>query len=337
MRLRARRREMETMSLSFIDCICCGFGAVILLLVITKLFEPIRIEESRTQLEQLLVKYQEELKDILEETQIVQRERDQVLELVDSEDVIIAQLQRQLTRIRAEMLDRQDDAEIATELAGRLAQAKQELTEEMRRLLADYRPPVDEYKIGGIPVDSEYIIFIIDTSGSMRQYAWDMVQRQIRETLEVYPTVKGIQVLNDMGEYLFKSYRNEWIPDTPGTRESIIAGLRNWNAFSNSSPREGILAAIDAYYDPEKRISLYVYSDDFAQGSINAVVREVDRKNRANDPDGRRVRIHAVAFPVYYDVTGGELLSAARFATLMRVLCQRNGGTFVALPSRRDI
>jgi hypothetical protein len=49
------------------------------------------------------------------------------------------------------------------------------------------------------------------------------------------------------------------------------------------------------------------------------------------------VRIHAVAFPVYYDVTGGELLSAARFATLMRVLCQRNGGTFVALPSRRDI
>ena len=337
MRMRARRREMETMSLSFIDCICCGFGAVILLLVITKLFEPIRIEESRTQLEQLLVKYQEELKDILDETQVVQRERDQVRDLVDSEEVMIAQLQRQLTRIRAEMLDRQDDAEIATELAGRLAQAKQELTEEMERLLADYRPPIDEYKIGGIPVDSEYIIFIIDTSGSMRQYAWDMVQRQIRETLEVYPTVKGIQVLNDMGEYLFKSYRNEWIPDTPATRESIIAALRNWNAFSNSSPREGILAAIDAYYDPEKRISLYVYSDDFAQGSINAVVREVDRKNRANDPDGRRVRIHAVAFPVYYDVTGGELLSAARFATLMRVLCQRNGGTFVALPSRRDI
>jgi len=335
--MRARRREMETMSLSFIDCICCGFGAVILLLVITKLFEPIRIEESRTQLEQLLVKYQEELKDILDETQVVQRERDQVRDLVDSEEVMIAQLQRQLTRIRAEMLDRQDDAEIATELAGRLAQAKQELTEEMERLLADYRPPIDEYKIGGIPVDSEYIIFIIDTSGSMRQYAWDMVQRQIRETLEVYPTVKGIQVLNDMGEYLFKSYRNEWIPDTPATRESIIAALRNWNAFSNSSPREGILAAIDAYYDPEKRISLYVYSDDFAQGSINAVVREVDRKNRANDPDGRRVRIHAVAFPVYYDVTGGELLSAARFATLMRVLCQRNGGTFVALPSRRDI
>lgn len=331
------RRGMETMSLSFIDCICCGFGAVILLLVITKMFEPIRIEESRTELEQLIVRYQQELEEILEDTEVVQRDRDQVLDQVDGEEVLIAQLQRQLTRIRAQMLDRQDDAEIASELAGRLAQAKQELSEEMERLLADYRPPIDEYKIGGVPVDSEYIVFLIDTSGSMRRYAWDMVQRQIRETLEVYPTVKGIQVMNDEGEYLFKSYRNEWIPDTPGTREAIIDGLRNWNAFSNSSPREGILEAIETYYDPNKRISLYVYSDDFAQGSINSVVREVDRKNRANDPDGRRVRIHAVAFPVYYDVTGGELLSAARFATLMRVLCQRNGGTFVALPSRRDI
>ena len=42
-----------------------------------------------------------------------------------------------------------------------------------------------------------------------------------------------------------------------------------------------------------------------------------------------------MAFPVYYEVTNGELLSSARFAILMRVLCQRNGGTFVALPSLR--
>lgn len=332
-----KRRDIETLNLSFLDAVSCGFGAIILLLVITKIFEPIRLEETQTELERLMVRYQQELEDILGETQIINRERASITDEIEFEEVQIAALQRQLTRIRAEMLDRQDDAEIATELAGRLAQAKQELSEEMERLLADYRPPIDEYKIGGVPVDSEYIVFLIDTSGSMRQYAWDMVQRQMRETLEVYPTVKGIQVMNDMGEYLFKSYRNEWIPDTPGTREAIIDALRNWNAFSNSSPREGILTAIDTFYDPQKRISLYVYSDDFAQGSINAVVREVDRKNRANDPDGRRVRIHAVAFPVYYDVTGGELLSAARFATLMRVLCQRNGGTFVALPSRRDI
>ena len=205
----------------------------------------------------------------------------------------------------------------------------------MRRLLANNRPDPKDYKVGGIPVDSEYIIFIVDTSGSMRQYEWDRVQQQIQDTLDVYPTVKGLQILNDEGEHMFKSYRGEWIPDTPARRQAIIDGMRNWNAFSNSSPREGILAAIDTYYDPNKKISLYVYSDDFAQGSINAVVREVDRRNRLDASGARRVRIHAVAFPVYYDVTG-TLLTAANFAVLMRTLCQRNGGTFITLPSRRS-
>lgn len=333
--MRGRRREVETGSLSFLDAICCGFGAIILLLVLTKIFEPIRLEESHVELEGLIARYQLELHEILGETEIIQRERSSTIERVEEDETQIASLEEELTRIRAEFLATTDDADITMDLAGRLAEAKQRLTEEMQRLLADYRPDPGDYKVGGIPVDSEYIIFIIDTSGSMRRYAWNRVQQQIRETLEVYPQVKGIQVFNDMGEYMFKSYRNEWIPDTQGRRDAIIDALRNWQAFSNSSPREGILEAIDTFYDPDKKISLYVYSDDFASGSINAVVREVDRRNLAGADGQRRVRIHAVAFPVYYEVTNGELLSAARFAILMRVLCQRNGGTFVALPSLR--
>lgn len=335
--MKRRKRAIETLSLSFLDSISCGFGAVILLLVITKIFEPIHLEESQNQLEGQVSRYEAELEDILARTETVESELDESVEEVETQDEQIARLQSELARIRSALESRREDAEVETELAGRLAQTKQSLTEEMERLLEDYEPPVEDYKVGGIPVDSEYIIFIIDTSGSMRQYAWSRVQQQIRETLEVYPTVKGIQVLNDEGEYMFKSYRGEWIPDSEARREAIVDSLRNWNAFSNSSPREGILEAIDEFYDPDRKISLYVYSDDFAQGSVNAVVREVDRRNRLDAEGNRRVRIHAVAFPVYYEVTGGELLSAAKFAVLMRVLCQRNGGTFVALPSQRDI
>ena len=333
--MRKKRRDIETGSLSFLDVICCGFGAVILLLVITKIFEPIRLEETHVELENLIVKYEEELEDILGETRIISQERLATMDNVDVDETQIAQLQASLTRIRAEFLATQGDAEFSNELEGRLAQAKQRLTEEMQRLLSDYRPDPDDYVVGGIPVDSEYIIFIIDTSGSMQRYAWSRVQQQVTETLQVYPQVKGIQVFNDMGEYMYASYRNEWIPDTPSTREAIIDGLGSWSAFSNSSPREGILEAIETFYDPTKKISLYVYSDDFSAGSINAVVREVDRRNLVGEDGTRRVRIHAVAFPVYYEVTNGELLSSARFAVLMRVLCQRNGGTFVALPSLR--
>ena len=76
--------------------------------------------------------------------------------------------------------------------------------------------------IGGIPVDSEYIIFVIDTSGSMFSYAWERMIEEIQATLSIYPEVKGIQVMNDMGKYMFSRYRGQWIPDTPGRRKVIM-------------------------------------------------------------------------------------------------------------------
>jgi hypothetical protein len=332
-----RRREFEVFSMSFLDAICCGFGAMILLFIVTRTTEPARLEESQRDLQGLITQYQQELNDILGETDVVRRNETTTSSDLRTDQLKVEDLKRRLERIRGEVLATTNDEKLANEIQGRLASAKQSLTEEMRRLLADYKPPIDEYKVGGIPVDSEYIIFLVDTSGSMKQYAWDTVQQQIRETLEVYPTVKGIQIMNDEGEYMFKSYRNEWIPDTPSARQRIIDGMKTWDSFSNSSPREGILAAIDTFYDPDKKISLYVYSDDLAVGSINAIVREVDRRNRSDASGKRLVRIHAVAFPTIYEATGGDLYSAAAFATLMRVICQRNGGTFVALPTRRDM
>ena len=142
--------------------------------------------------------------------------------------------------------------------------------------------------------------------------------------------------MDDEGAYLFKSYRNEWFPDTPSRRQAIIDAMKNWHSYSDSSPREGILAAIDVFADGQKKISLYVYSDDFQQGSINPVVREIDRRNHADASGKRLVRIHAVAFPAVYLMTGGDLFTGRNFAILMRIICQRNGGTFVALPVIRD-
>ena len=58
----------------------------------------------------------------------------------------------------------------------------------------------------------------------------------IDDTLDVYPEVKGIQVMNDMGDYMFDSYRGDWIADTPSLRNRILSTLRTWNPYSNSSP-----------------------------------------------------------------------------------------------------
>jgi hypothetical protein len=135
-------------------------------------------------------------------------------------------------------------------------------------------------------------------------------------------------VMNDEGVYMFTGYRGKWIPDTPNQRRTVIERLRTWNAFSNSSPIEGIVEAIRTYHARDKKISLYVFGDEFTGPSVDSVVKGVDIMNREDETGERRVRIHAIGFPVRPDA---PQYTSIRFATLMRILCQRNGGTFVGL------
>ena len=66
--MRRKRRNVEAFSLSFLDCICCGFGAIILLLVLSKIYEPVIIEKTQDDLESLIALLQQELYDIRGET-----------------------------------------------------------------------------------------------------------------------------------------------------------------------------------------------------------------------------------------------------------------------------
>jgi hypothetical protein len=204
----------------------------------------------------------------------------------------------------------------------------------MRRLQSTYQPPKTDAVIGGVPVDSEYIIFIIDTSGSMQRYAWPLVRRKMEEILAIYPKVKGIQVMNDMGDYMFSQYSGRWIPDSPARRRAILKQLASWAPFSNSSPVEGITSAVRRFYASDKKISLYVLGDDFSRGSIQNVVDTVDSINKTLRGGGRRVRIHAVGFPVLFTQAAAQM-NVARFSALMRRLAEDNNGSFVGLNSLR--
>ena len=204
----------------------------------------------------------------------------------------------------------------------------------MRRLNARKPPTIQDSPIGGVPVDSEYIIFVIDTSGSMQQFAWPAVREKMQEILSIYPRVQGIQVMNDMGDYMFSQYAGRWVPDTPARRRAIISRLASWMPFSNSSPVEGITAAIKRFYSADKKISIYIFGDDFSRGSIQEVVNVVDSINQGNTSSGRRVRIHAVGFPVLFQQDGAEL-NVSRFSALMRRLAEDNNGSFVGLTSLR--
>ena len=331
-----KRRDTDVFNLSFLDCICCGFGAIVLMFVLSKMGSNTVLEESPEDLSGLVAELEEQLHEIRGETAIFNRDLVGKKEQLSENKERLARLQGDLSDLLGEFEASKQYSEVQNTLEGSLQAAQQKLSEEMKRLYASQPPkrPESDQPVGGIPVDSEYIIFIIDTSGSMQNYAWPLVRRKMEEVLNIYPKVKGMQVMNDMGDYMFPTYRGKWIPDSPARRNAIMKRLATWAPFSNSSPVEGIRAAIRTYYQPDKKISLYVLGDEFMGGSAQAVVEEVDRLNRpARGGAERLVRIHAIGFPVQFQ--GGNSMSGIRFAMLMRALCERNGGTFVGLNSLR--
>jgi hypothetical protein len=332
--MRRRRRNVEAFSLSFLDCICCGFGAIILLLVLSKIYEPVIIEKTQQDLESLIARLQQELFDIRGDTTTLNRELESVREQTSESTEKLARLQGELDTVRGQYaLSQQQTQDLAD--VGQLQTVKQRLTEEMMRLQPYYRAAPED-AVAGIPVDSEYIIFVIDTSGSMQQFSWGRAIKKLEETLNVYPNVKGIQIMNDNGQYMFKQYAGKWIPDTPGRREAIINTMRTWRPFSDSNPADGIIYAINTFWSADKKISVYVFGDEFSGNSVDAVVRQIEQVNVVSATGERLVRIHAVGFPLLdIGVRGGVPQTAIQYAQLMRILCDRNGGTFVAL-NRND-
>ncbi len=333
--MKKQRKGIDIFSLSFLDVVSCGFGAIILLLVLSKVSEPLVVEKMSKDLSGQVQELEQQLHEIRGESQVMKRQLEAVRRQVVQEQEELAGRRGEISALQNRSARSATDLAVQERIEQQLETARQSLTEEMRRLQAAKVPPAPDSPIGGVPVDSEYIIFVIDTSGSMQRFAWPLVRRKMSEILSIYPHVKGIQVMNDMGDYMFSQYAGRWIPDTPARRRAILRRLASWAPFSNSSPVEGITRAIRRFHAPDKRISIYVLGDDFSRGSIQEVIDTVDRINRAGRSGRRRVRIHALGFPVLL-TQGGSEENAARFAALMRRLAQDNNGSFVGLNGLRS-
>jgi hypothetical protein len=322
------RRTVEIFSLSFLDCICCGFGAIILLLVLTEYGQPIQIEESRQKLNGQVQVLDEQLNVIRGETDVLNRELKGRLEELQKEKMRLAQLAGDLTDINGQFSSSRKEASVTNTVETELVSAYQTMTEEMKRLLKDQASRPKSEAIGGIPIDSEYVIFIIDTSASMTSGHWAEAQQVMQEILGIYPKVKGLQIMDDEGKVMIGGSRGQWLTDTNVQRKQIIDRMKNWRAFSNSSPVEGIEEAIKVYWAADKRISLYVLGDEFTGDSIQKALEDVANLNKVDKAGRRLVRIHAVGFP---ESPGMAPFTSIRFSALMRLMCEQNNGTFVGI------
>jgi len=296
--------------------------------VLTAVGKPAVLEESRKHMGGEVRLLEEQLNIIRGETDELNRELVGSRETLERERGKLSSLAGDLSRIQGRYAGSREDAAVTNTIERQLVAAQESLTQDMQRLLAQRAQSPHSAAIGGIPIDADYVIFIIDTSSSMTSNHWDVNLAIVDEILSLYPHVQGLQVMNDQGTYMYEGTRGHWLPDTPEQRKDIRERARKWRAFSQSNPVPGMEEAVRRYWAPDKRVAVFVLGDEFTGDSIQEALDSIGSANKPG-PDGRRpIRIHAIGFPEGPDMPP---FTNIRFSALMRLICEQNDGTFVGM------
>ena len=326
-----KRRQIEVFSLSFLDCLCCGFGAILLLFILSisagkaDLESPVdedQLQEMRQQLAQIIADT-EQKKQLIERTtnrQQIKQERQRL-------EVSIRKLQSTLEKLEQEFAVKQANLSIG-----------QKANAEANRILQSFEfenlPPI------GLPADATHAVFIIDTSGSMRNQLTSNLHygviTQITELLNSLPILKKIQFLDSSGNYILDNSKATWLTDTAALRKNALQRVLTYKTLSASDPEPGIRKALrDLKPTLQKAdyMSLYVIGDDF-RGSTQSFLVKLDRLNpKLPGSDKRAVSISAVGFPTSKDpFQVGALAGNTRFANIMREIAEAHDGVLILKP-----
>ncbi|WDE05850.1 hypothetical protein SG34_002635 [Thalassomonas viridans] len=313
--MKLQRAPIEVFNLAFLDIISCAFGAVVMLILLAKNGDEGEFNDA-SQISSLI--------------QAITRAEASVSELQGA----VSDKQEQLKQMQATSASNADqadalDADIAraknnvqqlTDMASGLKETQQE---RQRAAITAGKATERDEEVGGIPVDSEYVIFIVDTSGSMKNI-WKKIMNTMSEVLNNHPEVKGFQVMSDNGDYLIRASKGRWRKDTPKQRKAILNAMKSWYGSSSSSPMEGLEIALKTYAQKTSSLAIYIFGDDYTGGSYDIALERINKLN-TNKRSGKKVaRIHGIGF-----VSDGR--ANLKYATFMREVARQNNGTFMTV------
>ncbi|PXA03023.1 hypothetical protein DDZ13_13970 [Coraliomargarita sinensis] len=151
-----KRREAQSSALSFMDCICCGFGAVLLLFILTTKKQIILSSEEASQSQEAA----ETLQAAIKETEAQQKALEKEIEALDPQPDTNA---TSLSELAAEQ--------------ERLAKAVENQAQELKALEAQVepkqapasldRPSADQSYLSGLRLRGPRAVILLESSGSM--------------------------------------------------------------------------------------------------------------------------------------------------------------------------
>ncbi|WP_423185948.1 VWA domain-containing protein [Alishewanella sp. d11] len=313
---RIKRAPVEIFNLAFLDIISCAFGAVVLLVLLAKNGET----DTQAGPNNLSV--------LLDQVLAAQLQVELLQGALSDKQQELAQAQARSAAVTEQLKALESSVPRAQQTLQQLQDKASSLRNEIRQATAMLNVPKSTDKpsteVGGIPTDADYVVFVIDNSGSMVDGAkWNKVIAVVGDILSNHPQMKGFQIIAADGSFLYAGQEGQWLSDSSSMRQRALDRMRRFTG-GGSAPEVGILRALDLYGKTQGKVSLYVFGDDYRRQNLDAIVTEITARNTDAKGDPR-FRIHGIGF---YRPQGGD---AAQFAAFMQAVAKRNRGAFVGL------
>ena len=151
-----KRHEAQSSALSFMDCICCGFGAVLLLFILTAKAQITDSQERATQ----SLEASETLEAAIRETEAKQKALEKEIEALDP------QPDTKATSVAALAAEQERLAKAIEEQARALAALETE-AEPTEQPAALDRPSADNSYLSGLRLRAPRAVILLESSGSM--------------------------------------------------------------------------------------------------------------------------------------------------------------------------
>ncbi|WP_414663059.1 hypothetical protein [Horticoccus sp. 23ND18S-11] len=184
MSIAAKRRETEVFSLAFLDCICCGFGAVILVFILTVLqkdnVDKSDVDAARARLQK-----------VQSDVAMSQQELDRLARILAAAQLELQDINAKSTQDQLKLTDRKRDLLLMLQQTGALKDALHTLLGEKKALpTEDIAPPVPipnvdrRQYLTGVKLQGEFVVFLVRTSGSMLDDTIDAAAARLGDTDE---------------------------------------------------------------------------------------------------------------------------------------------------------
>lgn len=162
----AKRRDTEVFSMAFLDCICCGFGAVLLIYILT-------IAQQKNRDTENIDVVKERVAQLAAQVQASENDVKSLEQMLAAAQTALEQIKTKRSGEQVNLTNRQKELLLLMQQTGALKDALDKLLGEKKALPTEEAQPVPipnearHQYLTGVKLEGDYVLFLVRVSGSM--------------------------------------------------------------------------------------------------------------------------------------------------------------------------